>query len=123
MARIKNIDLPKDKRIVIALTYIQGIGKSTASKICKDAKVSEDIKTKDLSSEQVNKLREEVDKYPVGGDLRREKDRSIKNLMEIGCYRGMRHRKGLPVRGQRTRTNCHNSKAAGKRKVVANKKK
>lgn len=121
MARIAGVDIPNNKRSVIALTYIYGIGKPTAEQILKDCGISEDIRVKDLSEEQLNTLRKEVDKYKVEGDLRREVQLNIKRLMEIGCYRGIRHRKGLPVRGQRTKTNARTRK--GKAKTVANKKK
>jgi 30S ribosomal protein S13 len=121
MARIAGIDLPRDKRIVVALTYIFGIGRPTAEKICKDSGINEDIRSKDLTDDQVNLLRNEVDKVKVEGDLRREVSLNIKRLMEIGCYRGIRHRRGLPVRGQRTRTNARTRK--GPRRVVANKRK
>ncbi len=121
MARIAGVDIPNNKRSVIALTYIYGIGRPTAEKILKDAGISEDIRIKDLSEEQLNTLRKEVDQYKVEGDLRREVQLNIKRLMEIGCYRGIRHRKGLPVRGQRTKTNARTRK--GKPKTVANKKK
>jgi len=121
MARIAGIDLPRDKRIVVALTYIFGIGRPTAEKICKDSGISQDIRSKDLTDDQVNLLRNEVDKVRVEGDLRREVSLNIKRLMEIGCYRGIRHRRGLPVRGQRTRTNARTRK--GPRRVVANKRK
>lgn len=121
MARIKNIELPKEKRIVIGLTAIHGIGRSLAETICKNAGVSPDIKVKDLSSEDEAKLRSEIDNYLVEGDLRREVQMNIKNKMEINCYQGVRHKKGLPVHGQRTNRNAHTRK--GKGKVVANKKK
>ena len=122
MARIKNIDLPKNKRTVIGLTYIYGIGNTTAKKICKDSGVSEDKRIKDLTLEEINKLRAEADKYVTGGDLKREVDMNIKNLMEIGNYRGIRHRKGLPVRGQNTQSNARTRKGK-KKQAVANKKK
>lgn len=121
MARIKNIDLPKEKRIVIALTYIYGIGANRAKKICSDAKVSEDIRVKDLTTEQVNALRAQCDKYTLVGDLKRDVQMNIKTKMEISSYEGIRHKKGLPVRGQRTRTNARTHK--GKPKTIANKKK
>ena len=121
MARIKNIDLPKDKRIVIGLTYIYGIGPSRAKKICEVANVSEDIRVKDLTNEQVAALRDEVNKYLTEGDLRREVNMNIKTKMEINSYQGVRHKKGLPVHGQRTSRNAKTRK--GKGKVVANKKK
>ena len=120
MARIVGVDIPNEKRVVVSLTYIYGIGDTTAKKICKGAKVSEDIRVKDLTDEQLAALRNEIAKYHVEGDLRREVALNIKRLGEIGCYRGMRHRKGLPVRGQRTRTNARTRK--GKRKTIANKK-
>ncbi|MGN1261504.1 MAG: 30S ribosomal protein S13 [Candidatus Enteromonas sp.] len=120
MARIAGVDIPNEKRIVISLTYIYGIGDTTAEKICKDAGVSVDIRTKNLTDEQLTALRAEVAKYRTEGDLRREVALNIKRLMEIGCYRGIRHKRGLPVRGQRTRTNARTRK--GKRKTIANKK-
>ena len=152
MARIVGVDIPNEKRVVVSLTYIYGIGDTTAKKICKDAKVSEDIRVKDLTDDQGNviswssagalgfkgakvsedirvkdltdeqlaALRNEIAKYHVEGDLRREVALNIKRLGEIGCYRGVRHRHGLPVRGQRTRTNARTRK--GKRKTIANKK-
>lgn len=120
MARIVGVDIPNEKRVVISLQYIYGIGDTTAKKICKGAKVSEDIRVKDLSEEQLAAIRAEISKFKVEGDLRREVALNIKRLGEIGCYRGMRHRKGLPVRGQRTRTNARTRK--GKRKTIANKK-
>ena len=120
MARIVGVDIPNEKRVVISLQYIYGIGDTTAKKICKGAKVSEDIRVKDLTEEQLAALRNEISKFKVEGDLRREVALNIKRLTEIGCYRGMRHRHGLPVRGQRTRTNARTRK--GKRKTIANKK-
>ena len=120
MARIAGVDIPNEKRLVISLTYIYGIGDTTAEKICKDAGVSVDIRTKNLTDEQLTALRSEVAKYRTEGDLRREVALNIKRLMEIGCYRGIRHKRGLPVRGQRTRTNARTRK--GKRKTIANKK-
>ena len=120
MARIAGVDIPNEKRIVISLTYIYGIGDTTAEKICKDAGVSVDIRTKNLTDEQLTALRSEVAKYRTEGALRREVALNIKRLMEIGCYRGIRHKRGLPVRGQRTRTNARTRK--GKRKTIANKK-
>ena len=120
MARIVGVDIPNEKRVVVSLTYIYGIGDTTAKKICKGAKVSEDIRVKDLTDEQLAALRNEIAKYHVEGDLRREVALNIKRLSEIGCYRGIRHRHGLPVRGQRTRTNARTRK--GKRKTIANKK-
>ena len=120
MARIVGVDIPNEKRVVVSLTYIYGIGDTTAKKICKGAKVNEDIRVKDLTDEQLAALRNEIAKYHVEGDLRREVALNIKRLGEIGCYRGIRHRHGLPVRGQRTRTNARTRK--GKRKTIANKK-
>ena len=121
MARIAGVDIPRNKRVVVSLTYIYGIGLSTASSILKTCNISEDIRVKDLTDDQVNAIRNEVDKIKVEGDLRRETSLEIKRLMEIGCYRGIRHRKGLPVRGQRTKTNARTRK--GPRRTVANKKK
>ena len=121
MARIKNVELPKEKRVVIGLTYIYGIGRSLAENICKDAKISADKRVKDLTTEDEAALRTEVEKYLTEGDLRREVQMSIKNKMEINSYQGVRHKKGLPVRGQRTNRNAHTRKGRGK--VVANKKK
>lgn len=106
MARIAGVDLPRNKRVVVALTYIYGIGEPTAKKICKDAGISEDVRTNDLTPEDQEKLRSEVDKYRVEGDLRREVSLNIKRLVEIGSYRGIRHRRGLPVRGQNTKNNA-----------------
>lgn len=120
MARIVGVDIPNEKRVVVSLQYIYGIGETTAEKICKGAKVSEDIRVKDLTEEQLAALRNEISKFKVEGDLRREVALNIKRLGEIGCYRGLRHRHGLPVRGQRTRTNARTRK--GKRKTIANKK-
>ncbi len=121
MARIKNIDLPNEKHVCIGLTAIYGIGRSLAKVICDDAKVARNKKVKDLTDDEVTALRKEVDKYIVEGDLRRDVQMSIKNKMEINCYEGIRHKKGLPVRGQRTSRNAKTRK--GKGKVVANKKK
>ncbi|NLK00797.1 MAG: 30S ribosomal protein S13 [Clostridia bacterium] len=111
MARVAGIDLPRDKRIVVALTYIFGIGRSRAEKIVEETGINPDTKVRDLTEEEAAKLRENIDKnYHVEGDLRREISMDIKRLMEIGCYRGLRHRRGLPVRGQRTRTNARGRK-------------
>ncbi len=120
MARIVGVDIPNEKRVVVSLTYIYGIGPTTAKKICKEAKVDEDIRVKNLSEEQLNAIRNQIAHLKVEGDLRREVALNIKRLSEIGCYRGIRHRKGLPVNGQRTRTNARTRK--GKRKTIANKK-
>ncbi len=116
MARIAGVDLPRDKRIVIALTYIYGIGTKTAEKICADSGVSKDIRAKDLTPDDQEKLRVEVDKYRVEGDLRRQVNLNIKRLIEIGSYRGIRHRRGLPVRGQNTKNNAHTRKGTKKSK-------
>ena len=121
MARIAGVDITNDKRVVISLTYIYGIGNSLAKKILAENKIDEDKRVKDLSEDQINALRKSLDTYKVEGDLRREVSLNIKRLMEIGCYRGIRHRKGLPVRGQRTQTNARTRK--GPRRTVANKKK
>ena len=121
MARIAGVDIPRDKRVVVSLTYIYGIGNTTEKNICKAAGVSEDTRVKDLTEAEETKIRSEVEKIKVEGDLRRETQLNIKRLMEIGSYRGMRHRKGLPVRGQRTKTNARTRK--GPSKTVANKKK
>ena len=121
MARISGVDIPRDKRVVISLTYIFGIGKPTAQQILKNAGISEDKRVKDLTEEELSNIRREVAAIKVEGDLRREVAMNIKRLMEIGCYRGIRHRKGLPVRGQNTRCNARTRK--GKAKTVANKKK
>jgi small subunit ribosomal protein S13 len=120
MARISGVDIPNEKRVVISLMYIFGIGKPLAKVILADAKVSEDIRVKDLTEEQMIAIRLQVGKYKVEGDLRRDIALNIKRLQEIGSYRGLRHRKGLPVRGQRTRTNARTRK--GVRKTIANKK-
>ncbi|MDO4155789.1 MAG: 30S ribosomal protein S13 [Ruminococcus sp.] len=122
MARIAGIDLPKNKRVQIGLTYIYGIGRSTADQILAGTGVNPDTRVKDLSEEDVAKLRDYIDKHCiVEGDLRRNVALDIKRLVEIGCYRGVRHRKGLPVRGQRTKTNARTRK--GPVKTIANKKK
>ncbi|GIV34164.1 MAG: 30S ribosomal protein S13 [Chitinophagales bacterium] len=122
MARIAGIDLPRHKRGVIALTYIYGIGKSSARKILAKAGVDENVKVEDWTEENINQVRKVInDEYKVEGALRSEVQLNIKRLMDIGCYRGIRHRKGLPVNGQRTRTNARTRK--GKRKTVAGKKK
>lgn len=121
MARIKGIDLPKNKRGVVALTYIYGIGSSFASQILDEAKVSHDIKVQDWTDDQSNKIRSVIsDNYTVEGELRAETQTNIKRLMDIGCFRGIRHRIGLPLRGQKTKNNSRTRK--GKRKTVANKK-
>mgnify|MGYP001493829279 CR=1 FL=1 len=122
MARIAGVDLPRDKRVEIALTYIFGIGKATSQKILQKTGVNPDTRVRDLTEDEVSRLRDEIDKnVKVEGDLRREIALNIKRLIEIGCYRGIRHRRGLPVRGQRTKTNARTRK--GPRRTVANKKK
>ncbi|MBO2536430.1 MULTISPECIES: 30S ribosomal protein S13 [Rummeliibacillus] len=121
MARIAGVDIPREKRVVVSLTYIFGIGNTTAKQILADAGVSEDTRVRDLTEDEQNKIREQVDKYKVEGDLRRETSLNIKRLMEIGSYRGIRHRRGLPVRGQHSKNNARTRK--GPRKTVANKKK
>ena len=122
MARIAGIDIPPGKRIEVALTYIYGIGPSTAKQIVHDSRLNAQARVKDLTEEEVNHLREIIDKdYKVEGDLRREVSMNIKRLTEIGCYRGLRHRRGLPVHGQRTRTNAR-TKRGSRRTVGANKK-
>ncbi|HXW76798.1 MAG TPA: 30S ribosomal protein S13 [Candidatus Eremiobacteraceae bacterium] len=122
MARIAGIDLPREKRIEIALTYIFGIGRPTASKLLATTGVNPDTRVKNLTDDDIQKLREQIEKnLKVEGDLRREVSGAIKRLMDIGCYRGLRHRRGLPVRGQRTKTNARTRK--GPKKTVAGKKK
>lgn len=118
MARISGVDIPRDKRVAISLTYIYGIGRSTADAILAAANVNPDTRVKDLTEDEVNRLREYIDKnIKVEGDLRRELSLNIKRLMEIGCYRGLRHRRNLPAHGQRTRTNSRTRK--GPKKTVA----
>jgi small subunit ribosomal protein S13 len=127
MARIAGVDLPRDKRVEVALTYIYGIGRSTSGEILQHTGISPDIRVKDLSESDVARLREFIDRnYRVEGDLRREVSMDIKRLTEIGCYRGLRHRRNLPVRGQRTRTNARTKRGArrtvpGKRRARAKK--
>ncbi|MEA4816924.1 MAG: 30S ribosomal protein S13 [Lachnospiraceae bacterium] len=122
MARIAGVDLPREKRIEIGLTYIYGIGRQGANRILAEAGISPDTRVRDLTDEEVSKIRDVIDRtQKVEGDLRREIALNIKRLVEIGCYRGIRHRKGLPVRGQKTKTNARTRK--GPRKTVANKKK
>ena len=127
MARIAGIDVPRDKRIDVSLRYIYGIGPSLAGKICQQAQVGGDTKTRDLTDDEVSRIREVIDKScTVEGDLRRDTRQNIQRLIEINCYRGVRHRRGLPVRGQRTRTNARSRKGprktvAGKRRAVAKK--
>ncbi|MDD5893106.1 MAG: 30S ribosomal protein S13 [Coriobacteriales bacterium] len=122
MPRILGVDLPREKRVEIGLTYIYGIGATRAKKICAETGVNPDTRVRDLTEEEVVKLRDNIDaNYTVEGDLRRETAQNIKRLMEIGCYRGLRHRKGLPVRGQRTHTNARTRK--GPRRQIGAKKK
>ena len=120
MARIVGVDIPNDKPVGIALTYIYGIGRYTAKLICDGAKVDSTIRVKDLTDDQLGAIRNEISNYKTEGDLRREVALNIKRLTEVGCYRGTRHRRGLPVRGQRTKTNARTRK--GPRKTIANKK-
>jgi small subunit ribosomal protein S13 len=122
MARIAGVDIPRDKRVEIALTYIYGIGVSQSNKILTEAEVNPNTRVKDLTDDEVARIRETIDKgYMVEGDLRREVSLNIKRLMEIGCYRGLRHRRGLPVRGQRTKTNARTRK--GPARAIGGKKK
>lgn len=121
MARIAGVDIPKHKRGVIALTYIYGIGKSRAKEILATAKVDEGMKVSDWNDDQISEIRSAVGNYTIEGELRSETQLNIKRLMDIGCYRGIRHRAGLPLRGQRTKNNSRTRK--GRRKTVANKKK
>jgi small subunit ribosomal protein S13 len=121
MARIAGIDIPKNKRGVIALTYIFGIGSTRAKQILANAGVDESIKVQEWTDEQIGKIREQAGTFTIEGELRSETQLNIKRLMDIGCYRGIRHRSGLPLRGQRTKNNSRTRK--GKRKTVANKKK
>ncbi|MEZ2415158.1 30S ribosomal protein S13 [Muriicola sp. E247] len=121
MARIAGVDIPKQKRGVIALTYIFGIGKSRAQEILDKAKVNADAKVSDWNDNEIGRIRDVVSSYKIEGELRSENQLNIKRLMDIGCYRGIRHRSGLPLRGQRTKNNSRTRK--GKRKTVANKKK
>jgi small subunit ribosomal protein S13 len=122
VARIAGVDIPRNKRVHVALTYIHGIGHATAEKILAENRVEPSLKVHELSDEQVNIIRKFIDtNYTVEGDLRRQVQSNIKRLVDLGCYRGIRHRKGLPVRGQRTKTNARTRK--GPKKTVANKKK
>jgi len=120
MARIAGVDLPKEKRVEIGLTYIYGIGRASSNKILEAAKVNPDIRVKDLTDDQVQEIRKAMEGFKVEGDLRREVALNIKRLTEIGCFRGMRHKRSLPVRGQRTKTNARTRK--GPRKLVSKKK-
>ena len=121
MARIAGVDIPREKRVEISLTSIYGIGRTLSNKILKKVNINPDTRVKDLTDEQVNDIRKEITNYTVEGDLRREIALDIKRLREIGCYRGLRHRRGLPVRGQRTKTNARTRK--GPKKVVSRSKK
>ncbi|NER15187.1 30S ribosomal protein S13 [Leptobacterium flavescens] len=121
MARIAGVDIPKQKRGVISLTYIYGIGRSRAQEILQKAQVSEDTKVSDWNDDEIGRIRDAVSSYTIEGELRSEVQLNIKRLMDIGCYRGIRHRSGLPLRGQKTKNNSRTRK--GKRKTVANKKK
>ena len=122
MARIAGVDLPREKRVEIGLTYVYGIGRPSSNRILKEAGVNPDTRVRDLTDEEVSRIRDVIDRsQKVEGDLRREIALNIKRLIEIGCYRGIRHRKGLPVRGQKTKTNARTRK--GTRKTVVNKKK
>ncbi|MBN8827102.1 MAG: 30S ribosomal protein S13 [Sphingobacteriia bacterium] len=122
MARIAGVNIPTNKRVVIALTYIHGIGKHRANTICKDLNIAESFRVNQLTEDQISAIRSYIEQnYVIEGDLRREVSMNIKRLMDLGCYRGLRHRKGLPVRGQRTHTNARTRK--GKAKPIAGKKK
>jgi len=122
MARIAGVDLPRDKRVEIALTYIYGLGRTTSNEVLKKTGVNPDTRVRDLTEEEITKLREVIDRdFKVEGDLRREESMNVKRLIEIGSYRGLRHRRGLPVRGQRTKTNARTRK--GPRKTVGAKRK
>jgi small subunit ribosomal protein S13 len=121
MARIAGVNLPREKRVEIGLTYIFGIGRSTSNAVLSELGISNDTKVRDLTDEEVARLRAHIDSLTVEGDLRRERSQNIKRLMEIGCYRGLRHRRGLPVNGQRTRTNARTRK--GPKKTVGKQRK
>jgi len=121
MARIKGVDIPNDKQVGVSLTYIYGVGKTTAKKVLEAVKIDATRKVKDLSNEELDMIRDEISNYVVEGDLRRDVNMNIKTKMEINCYQGVRHKRGLPVRGQSTRSNARTRK--GKGKTVANKKK
>ena len=121
MARIAGVDIPRDKRVVISLTYVFGIGRTTAEKIFAEAGISEETRVRDLTEDELGRIRDIIDRIKVEGDLRREVSLNIKRLMEIGSYRGLRHRRGLPVRGQNSKNNARTRK--GSRRTVANKKK
>jgi len=121
MARIAGVDIPRDKRVVISLTYVFGIGRTTAEKILTEAGISSETQVRDLTEDELGRIRDVIDRIKVEGDLRREVSLNIKRLMEIGSYRGLRHRRGLPVRGQNSKNNARTRK--GPRRTVANKKK
>lgn len=121
MARIAGIDIPRDKRVVISLTYVYGIGKKTSQDVLAEAGVSEDTRVRDLTEDELGRIRKAIEQYNTEGDLRREVSLNIKRLIEIGAYRGVRHRRGLPVRGQKTKNNSRTRK--GPRRTMANKKK
>ena len=122
MARIAGVNLPREKRIEVALTYIFGIGRSTAQEILEETKIDPNTSVKDLTEDEVVKLRDAVEDHAVEGDLRRERSQNVKRLMEIGAYRGLRHRRGLPVRGQRTKTNARGRKGPRRMSVAGRKK-
>jgi small subunit ribosomal protein S13 len=122
MARIAGINIPLNKRVEVGLTYIYGIGDSTAKKLLADTGVSPDTYVRDLTDDEVVKLREAIESLTVEGDLRRERSQNVKRLMEIGCYRGLRHRRGMPVRGQRTKTNARTRKGPRRQQVAGRKK-
>jgi small subunit ribosomal protein S13 len=121
MARIAGVDIPREKRLVISLTYIYGIGRPAAEAVCEETGIDPSTRVRDLTDSEVNQLRAQIENFKVEGDLRREVSQNIKRKMEIGCYQGLRHRRGLPVRGQRTHTNARTRK--GPKKTVAGKKK
>jgi small subunit ribosomal protein S13 len=122
MARIAGVNIPLNKRVEVGLTYIYGIGRSTSNQVLSLVGVEPDRKVRDLTDDEVVKLREAVDNLPVEGDLRRERSQNVKRLMEIGCYRGLRHRRGMPVRGQRTKTNARTRKGPRRMQVAGKKK-
>jgi small subunit ribosomal protein S13 len=122
MARIAGVNIPLNKRVEIGLTYVYGIGRSTANKLLAEVGVEPDRKVRDLTEDEVVNLRNAVEALPVEGDLRRERSQNVKRLMEIGCYRGLRHRRGLPVRGQRTKTNARTRKGPRRMQVAGKKK-
>ncbi|SDC50282.1 30S ribosomal protein S13 [Shouchella lonarensis] len=121
MARVAGVDIPRDKRVIISLTYVYGIGKSTAAQILDQAGVDQSTRVRDLTEQELGRIREAIEAHKVEGDLRRETSLNIKRLIEIGCYRGIRHRRGLPVRGQNSKNNARTRK--GPKRTIANKKK